>query len=306
MDRIDAMRLFIRVADTGSFSRAAADLSIGQPTVSRRVQDLEHQLGAELFHRTTRALSLTEAGERFYARAQDILSEFDDAEAEARGLDKEPVGMLRISAPNSFSQLVITPAVATFLNKYPHIRVDLMSDDTYTDLVTEGIDIAFRLGTLTDSSLMAKRLMIAHRGIWAAPSYVAARGEPVCPQSLKDHDGLVFRQTVQGQQWTLVHNTTGEEVRVQMDGRFRGSSGDTLLQGAVDGLGIFVAPDWLVCPHVRSGALKRIMPDWRGSDLPLSVVWTGGKLRGKSRLFVDHIREVLAGLDNLRPPAEAA
>ncbi len=299
MDRIDAMRLFLRVADAGSFSRAAADLSIGQPTVSRRIQDLEHQLGAELFHRTTRALSLTEAGQRFYSRAQDILGEFDEAEAEARGLDKEPVGMLRISAPNSFAQLVITPAVAPFLAKYPHIRIDLMSDDTYTDLVTEGVDIAFRLGELTDSSLMAKRLLTAYRGIWAAPSYVEAHGEPVCPQSLKDHQGLVFRQSVQGQQWTLQHSESGEEVRIQMDGRFRGSSGDTLLRGAIDGLGIFVAPDWLVCPHVQSGELVRVMPDWRGKDLPLSVVWTGGKLRGKSRLFVEHISESLAKMENV-------
>lgn len=297
MDRIDAMRLFIRVADAGSFSRAAADLSIGQPTVSRRIQDLEHQLGAELFHRTTRALSFTEAGERFYKRAQDILAEFDEAEAEARGLDKEPVGMLRISAPHSFAQLVITPAIGPFLHQYPHVRVDLMTDDTYTDLVTEGVDVAFRLGELTDSALMAKRLMVAQRGIWASPRYIEERGVPTTPDELKEHEGLVFRQSLQGQQWTLYHCETGEEKRIQMNGRFRGSSGDTLVQGAVDGLGIFVAPDWLVCPHVANGDLVRIMPDWKGADLPLSVVWTGGKLRGKARLFVDHVKEAVDGLE---------
>lgn len=297
MDRIDAMRLFIRVADAGSFSRAAADLSIGQPTVSRRIQDLEHQLGAELFHRTTRALSFTEAGERFYKRAQDILSEFDEAEAEARGLDKEPVGMLRISAPHSFAQLVITPTIGPFLHQYPHIRIDIMTDDTYTDLVTEGVDVAFRLGELTDSALMAKRLMVAKRGIWAAPSYIEANGAPTCPDTLKEHEGLVFRQSLQGQQWVLYHGETGEERRIQMSGRFRGSSGDTLLQGAIDGLGMFIAPDWLVCPHVRSGNLVRVMPEWLGADLPLSVVWTGGKLRGKSKLFVEHVQKALDNMD---------
>lgn len=297
MDRIDAMRLFIRVADAGSFSRAAADLSIGQPTVSRRIQDLEHQLGAELFHRTTRALSFTEAGERFYKRAQDILSEFDEAEAEARGLDKDPVGLLRISAPHSFAKLVITPSIAAFLDRYPHIRIDLLTDDTYTDLVTEGVDAAFRLGELTDSALMAKRLMVAERGIWASPDYIARRGAPSHPDELPEHDGLVFRQSLQGQQWTLFHGETGEERRVQMSGRFRGSSGDTLLQGAIDGLGILVAPDWLVCPHVASGALVRVMPDWKGADLPLSVVWTGGKLRGKTKLFVEHVQKAVAGLE---------
>lgn len=299
MDRLDAMRLFIRVSDAGSFSRAAADLSMGQPTVSRRIQDLEHQLGAELFHRSTRALSLTEAGQRFYKRAHDILDDFDEAEAEARGLDKEPVGMLRISAPTSFAQRVITPTVGLFLMKYPHVRIDMLTDDTYTDLVTEGVDIAFRLGELSDSSLMAKRLMVAYRGIWASPSYLEAHGVPKTPSDLKDHHGLVFRQSLQGQQWTLRHIETGEEERIQMDGRFRGSSGDTLMQGAIDGLGIFIGPDWLVCPHVRAGDLVRVMPDWRGSDLPLSVVWTGGKLRGKARLFVDHMQSALDDLNTI-------
>ena len=297
MDRIDAMRLFIRVADAGSFSRAAADLSIGQPTVSRRIQDLEHQLGAELFHRTTRALSFTEAGERFYKRAQDILSDFDEAEAEARGLDKEPVGMLRCSAPHSFAKIVITPEIGPFLKQYPHIRIDLITDDTYTDLVTEGGDVAFRLGELVDSALMAKRLLVAQRGIWASPSYVEERGMPTTPDELKEHEGLVFRQSLQGQQWTLYHYETGEERRIQMSGRLRGSSGDTMLQGAVDGLGIFVAPDWLVCPHVANGELVRIMPDWKGADLPLSVVWPGGKLRGKTKLFVDHVQKAVAALE---------
>ena len=299
MDRIDAMRLFLRVADAGSFSRAAADLSIGQPTVSRRIQDLEHQLGAELFHRTTRALSLTEAGQRFHTRAQDILSEFDEAEAEARGLDKEPVGMLRISAPHSFAKLVITPTIADFLDTYPHIRIDVITDDTYTDLVTEGVDIAFRLGDLTDSALIAKRLLIAHRGIWASPKYLQTRGMPSEPDQLKDHDGLLFRQSLQGQIWTLTHIESGDARRLQMDGRFRGSSGDTLLQAALDGLGIFIAPDWLVYPHVQNGELVRILPEWRGSDLPLSVVWTGGKLRGKARLFVEHVQKALTHMDGV-------
>ncbi len=299
MDRIDAMALFIRVSDAGSFSRAAADLGIGQPTVSRRIQDLEHQIGADLFHRTTRALSLTEAGQRFYARAQDILADFEDAETEARGLDNGPLGMLRISAPSSLSRCVLSPTIAPFLKQYPDIHIDLLSDDAYTDLVTEGVDIAFRLGELGDSSLMAKRLMVSYRGIWAAPSYIAARGEPKTPAELEHHDGLIFRHSQQVQRWTLKHIETGREEQIQMASRFRGSSGDALLQGAVDGLGIFIGPDWLICPQVRAGKLVRIMPDWRGADLPLSAVWISGKLRGKSRLFVDHIAKALDAMESV-------
>lgn len=299
MDRIDAMRLFLRVADAGSFSRAAADLSMGQPTVSRRIQDLEHRLGAELFQRTTRALSLTEAGQRFYSRAQDILADFDEAETEARGLDNQPIGMLRISAPSSFTAQILTPEISAFLEKHPHVRVDLIADDTYTDLVTEGVDIAFRFGELTDSSLMAKRVISAYRGIWASPSYVAKRGSPNTPEELKDHDSLVFRQMLGGHQWPLTHIETGKEQRVPVDGRFRSSSADTLMQASIEGLGIFIGPDWLVCPHVKSGKLVRVMPEWRGTDLPVSVVWTGGKLRGKSRLFVDHITIALNALEKV-------
>lgn len=296
MDRLDAMKLFMRVSDAGSFSRAAADLSMGQPTVSRRIQDLEHQLGAELFHRTTRSLSLTEAGAKFYARARDILADFEEAELEARGLDNEPVGMLRISAPGSFATSVLQPEIRTFLEKYPHVRVDLITDDTYTDLVAEGVDLAFRFGELHDSSLMAKRVMSAYRGIWAAPHYIERHGEPEVPEDLSDHECLVFRQTTQNQNWALNHIDTGEQRTVRVDGRFRSSSADSLLLAAAQGFGIVIGPDWLVCPYVRSGQLVRVMPQWRGVDLRLSVVWTGGKLRGKSRLFTDHVTTALSEL----------
>ena len=138
------MRLFLRVADAGSFSKAASDMGIGQPTVSRRIQDLEHRLGAELFQRTTRALNLTEAGQRFYERAGTILAEYEDAEAEVRGLEHEPVGLLRISAANSLARRLIAPQIATFLEKYPHVRCDVISEDALTDLVEEGVDLAFQ------------------------------------------------------------------------------------------------------------------------------------------------------------------
>ena len=299
MDRIDAMRLFLRVADAGSFSRAASDLDIGQPTVSRRIQDLEQQLGAELFQRTTRALRLTEAGQRFHQRAQDILADFDDAEREARGLDSQPVGQLRISAPSSFTAQILTPELASFMRKHPHVRVDLIADDNYTNLVTEGVDIAFRFGTLSDSSLMAKRVMLPYRGLWASPDYIAARGMATSPAELADHEGLIFRQSLQGNQWTLNHTKTGETQTIPINGRFKSSSADTLMQAAIEGLGVFVGPDWLVCPGVRAGKLVRVLPEWRAADLPVSVVWTGGKLRGKSRLFVDHITAALNALETV-------
>lgn len=292
MDRLDAMRLFVRVADAGSFSRAAHDLGVGQPTVSRRIQDLENRLGAELFQRTTRALSLTEAGERFYQRAQIILAEFEEAEAEARGLDNEPVGLLRITAAHSLARRIIAPHIAGFLKLHPHVRIDLIEDDTYVDLVEEGVDVAFRFGDLPDSSLMARKLAESQRRAWASPAYLHAHGTPQRPLELAHHDAVLFRHASHGTDWVFTRGTETETVRV--DGRIKASSGDTLVRVAADGAGVIIAPDWLVCEEAMAGKLAPILPEWLAEPLALSAVWTGGrKLRGKARFFVEHLAEAL-------------
>ncbi len=280
------MRLFVRVADAGSFSRAAIDLELGQPTVSRRIQDLEAILGSTLFQRTTRALSLTEAGQRFYRRAIDILAEYDEAEAEARGLEHEPVGLLRMSCAASMGRMLIGPQVPEFLDRFPHVRVDLMLDDTYTDLVGEGIDLAFRMGTLQDSSMMAKKLGEAPRALWASPNYLQRAGTPTHPKDLSEHLALTFRQ-VAHTEWKLTRN--GETASASVDGRFKASSGEMLLQGAVAGLGILLGPNWLVREAASRDELVRVLPEWTGEPSPLHAVWSAGKLRGKAKLFVEHL-----------------
>ncbi|WP_321488620.1 LysR family transcriptional regulator [uncultured Hyphomonas sp.] len=290
MDRIDAMRLFVRVADAGSFSRAAADLGIGQPTVSRRIQDLEGQLDAMLFLRTTRALSLTEAGERFYRRAVDILAEYDEAEAEARGLEHEPVGLLRISCSHSFARHVIAPEIASFMRIYPHVKFDVIGDDFLTDIVGEGVDLAFRLGELTDSSLMAKKLAEAPRALWASPAYLERKGTPQTPADLARHDALIFRHS-RSTIWTLTNGNQKEDVTV--DGPFRASGGEILQQAAEDGLGILMAPGWLVSNCLGSNTLVRVLPEWETQSLSIHAVWAAGKLRGKAKLFADHLADSL-------------
>lgn len=291
MDRIDAMRLFVRVADAGSFSRAAADLELGQPTVSRRIQDLEASLGTTLFQRTTRALSLTEAGERFYRRASDILIEYDEAEAEARGLEHSPVGLLRVSCSHSFARRVVAPAVPGFLAAYPNIRFDLISDDSLTDLVADGVDIAFRLGELRDSRLMAKKVGEAPQVLWASPEYVARHGAPQHPEELTTHNAVVFRHTRQTV-WELKRGDETFEARV--DGPFRASSGEALLEAAAGGLGILMAPVWLASECFGGARLVRVLPEWSAPSLLIHAVWTSGKLRGKARLFIDHVEPAIA------------
>lgn len=296
MDRIDAMRLFVRVADAGSFSRAAADLELGQPTVSRRIQDLEASLGTTLFQRTTRALSLTEAGERFYRRASDILTEYDEAEAEARGLEHSPVGLLRVSCSHSFGRRVVAPAVPGFLAAYPSIRFDLISDDALTDLVTDGVDIAFRLGEMRDSRLMAKKVGEAAQVLWASPDYIARHGAPNHPDDLKEHNAVVFRHTRQ----TVWELRRGEDIfEARVDGPFRASSGETLLEAAAGGLGIFLAPAWLASECFGDHRLVRVLPDWEGPSLQIHAVWSSGKLKGKARLFIDHVEPAIAEVCSL-------
>lgn len=291
MDRIDAMRLFLRVADAGSFSKAAKDLGLGQPTVSRRIQDLEGQLEADLFLRTTRALSLTEAGERFYQRAKDILSDFDNAEAEARGLQNEAMGQLRIVSVNSLTRRVIAPQVASFIAKHPQVEFDLISDDGITDLIEERIDLAFRMGRLPDSSLMARKISEAPRGLWASPQYLAKHGHPAHPKDLSGHDFVLFRSDTQRQLSLTSRN--GETANIDISGPFQASSGDVLVQAAADGLGIMNAPAWLVNDCKKDGRLERILPDWQASPLVIHCVWPSGKLRGKAKLFADHMTEAL-------------
>ena len=283
MDRIDAMRLFVRVAEAGNFSKAAAALGVGQPTVSRRIQDLEAQLDVTLFQRTTRALSLTEAGERFYRRAVDLIADYESAEAEARGLQHEPVGLLRISCSNSFARRIIVPAIPPFLEKYPRIRFDVISDDALTDLVEEAIDLAFRFGHLSDSRLMTRKL-------WAAPEYLARKGTPQTPTDLEHHDAVLFRKGLYSD-WTLTRGD--EKITVRVDGPFAASGGDNLVQAGLAGLGILMAPNWLVSGCVSDGQLVRILPDWEMESLPVNCVWTAGRLRGKTKLFADHVTEAL-------------
>ena len=286
------MRLFVRVADAGSFSRAAEEAGIGQPTVSRRIQDLEHRLNAQLFNRTTRALSMTEAGHRFYERAQAILDEFDDAEAEARGLDQEPVGLLRITATQSLGRLVLSPRLCQFMRLYPHLRLDLYLDDNVVDLVGEGVDLALRFGTLEDSSLMARKLVDSPRFLLASPRYIEEFGAPEKPEDLVDHEVLTFRQ-VSGAAIQRFERD-GEVREVPVTGRIKSSSGEVLRQAAVDGLGLQVAPDWLVAEAMDRGDLVPVMTDWTLTPLTLHAIWPSGrKLRGKAKLFVEYLADAL-------------
>jgi DNA-binding transcriptional LysR family regulator len=178
------------------------------------------------------------------------------------------------------ARLVIGPRIASFMKLYPHVRVDVLTDDAYTDLVGEGVDLAFRIGSLVDSSLMAKKVGESPRALWA----------PQHPRDLTQHDAVMFRQTATNE-WVLSRD--GETVSVKVDGRFKASSGDLLLQAAQNGLGLFLSASWLVSDCVNDGSLVRVMPEWTATPSPIHCVWTSGKLRGKAKLFAEHVADAL-------------
>ncbi|MCH2459282.1 MAG: substrate binding domain-containing protein, partial [Henriciella sp.] len=202
------------------------------------------------------------------------------------------------------SRVVIAPALASFMRRYPDLSLDVISDDSYTDIVQEGVDLAFRLGQLADSSLMAKRIALTPRKLWASPIYIAQQKSVSRPGELSPEDALHLRQQTGAAVWEMTHKESGEVETLRAAGRFRASSGDVLIQGAQDALGYILAPDWLVCEKVREGQLARLLPEWEAAELPLHVVWSGGKLKGKAKLLADHIGEAMKAKE-LQEPAAA-
>jgi DNA-binding transcriptional LysR family regulator len=292
MDRLDAMRLFLRVADLGSFSRAADEADIGQPTVSRRIQELETHLGVQLFLRTTRALSLTEAGQRFYARAARIVADTEEAETEARSLDREPVGLLRLTASNSFARFLIAPHLPDFATAYPHVKVEILATEQRLDLVESGIDLAFRLGALEDSSLTARRLGQSYRHVFATPAYLQKRGAITTPEDLHGHDCIVFTSSSAASRWTFVRGDAHTEVEV--DGRFRLSSGELIRDAVLAHMGVALMPCFLLRPEIESKAVEVLLNDWTLPPVPLHAVWASGRnLPRKARVFLEFIEQRL-------------
>jgi DNA-binding transcriptional LysR family regulator len=282
------MRLFLRVADLGSFSRAADEADIGQPTVSRRIQELEQHLGVQLFLRTTRALSLTEAGQRFYTRASRIVADTEEAETEARSLDREPVGLLRLTASNAFARFLITPHLPDFATAFPHVKIEILATEQRLDLVENGIDLAFRLGALEDSSLTARRLGQSYRHVFATPEYLARRGQVSVPEDLHAHDCIVFTTSSSASRWAFVRGDTHTEVEV--DGRFRLSSGELIREAVLAHMGVALMPCFLLRPEIANKAVDVLLDDWTLPPVPLHAVWASGRnLPRKARVFLEFI-----------------
>ena len=286
MDRIDAMRAFVAVVIEGSFSNAASSLQLSPQLVSKYVSKLEEQLDVRLLHRTTRKVSLTEAGTHYYQHAQQILLSIDEMDSQLGGLQQNPKGTLRISAPVSFALKHMAQLVAEFQLRYPLVNVDLQLNDRKVDIVDEGFDIAIRIGQLKSSSLIAKHIAPIRIILCASPDYLKQYGTPIKPEDLKTHRYLHYSyMEIDGKdevfRWLRTQNTSST---------LRSNNGDILVEAAIAGAGIVLQPTFIASNALQSGALVQILPDFELDPIGLYAVYANRKLLpNKVRCFIDFI-----------------
>jgi len=292
MDRFQVMGTFVRVVDSGSFSAAARLGNVGQPAVSKAIAQLEEHLGVRLVTRTTRGLSPTEAGQRFYERARRALEEADEAEIAARGAGKGLTGRLRISAATTFARLHIVPRLPAFMDEHPELELELIMDDRVIDMVEEGVDVALRMGTLPDSTATARKLAAGRRLLVATPAYLARAGTPATPAEIAGHQAVVYTR-YEAAHWTFRH-AAGAEASVSVGGRLRTTAAEGLRAAVLADMGLAVASEWMFSDALAGGAVVPVLPDWALPPIDLWALFPSGRLASaKARAFADYVAGVL-------------
>ena len=288
MQDLARIRAFVQVFDAGGFSAAARQHGRSKALLSKYVTDLEDYLGVRLMNRTTRKLSLTEAGEAYYREASQLLQQLDDLDASISDQTTAPRGLLRISAPRNFGERTLAPAIFEFLLKYPEVSVDLRLEDRYVDLVDEGIDLALRISTLTDSSLIARKIADMRIVVAASPELLKRVGTPKTPDGLRGLPCIVDTN-LQGQaNWRFVEE--GKTVSVHVSGPVRVKSPLAALLAAAMGLGFASMPSYLADPAIESGELTAVLESFIPSGQTLQAVYPHRRhLAGKVRALIDHL-----------------
>ncbi len=288
MPDLEGLRAFVEVAAAGGFTSAAHKLGVSKSIVSRRVAALEGEIGVRLLSRTTRGVSLTDAGIELDRRAVQVLAELDAALDAVAGRDDVVAGTLRIAAPLSFGIAHLSAALAEFAVRHPHVQLDVAYSDRLVDLVAEGFDAAVRIGELKDSSLVARRVAKMRTSVVASPLYLARRGTPRSPRDLAAHDALIYTGSARGDVWRFRLGAKPLPVRVQ--GRIRADNGEALREAAMAGLGIALLPSWLVAGALASGALVQVLAEYECPGSGLHVVRPPGPLApGKVRALIDFL-----------------
>ncbi len=289
MTSISDLDIFARVARTGNMSAAGREISLSPAVVSKRISLLEEQLNTRLFQRTTRQLTLTETGEGYYKRVVDILSLVAEAEDFVSRRNDKPRGLLKVSAPTSFTRFHVAPYLPDFLAKYPELELDFQLTDSFVDIIRDGYDLAIRIGELQDSSLVAKKLAPDTRVICAAPSYLEKMGEPRSLADLQNHNCLSA-----GAQdlWRLEGPEGQKQIRVK--GNIRSNSAEFIRESLLTGVGIGLRSTWDVGPELKSGALRAVLPQYRGSSsVAIYAVYPCREfMPAKVNVFIDFLAEL--------------
>ncbi|QHJ01083.1 LysR family transcriptional regulator [Xylophilus rhododendri] len=275
---LEAWAIFAKVAETGSFARAAAELGVAQPTVSKALTRLEARLKTTLFHRTSRRMSLTSSGQASLERAARILSEGEAVEAELGEQSKALRGAVRIAAPMSFGLAHLAPALPAFMAEHPEVTLDVHFSDELIDMVGGAFDIALRISSLPDSSLLARRLCGVRLLLVGSPGYFEAHGRPQHPRDLASHRALRYVHARTGEAWRFTHRTRGEYSQV-VPSALRVNNADGLVPALRAGLGLAIQPEFLVWEDLRDGIVEAAMPDWQPPPIALHIVTPPGRAK---------------------------
>ena len=303
MDQLAALRAYVRIVETGSFTQAALTLGMPKPTVSKLVQNLEAHLRTKLLSRTTRRLAVTSDGAAYYERALQILSDLEELDASLTASQARPKGKLRIDVSSAIAQSVIIPALGGFFTAYPDIQLDIGASDRAADLVADNVDCVIRAGAIGDLSLIARRIAEMHMTTCAAPAYLATHGTPAHPADIEQGHLIVGYLKHRLGEPLKLNFTRGAET-LEVAGRYRAAVNEaqTYLAAALAGHGIIQVPYFMVRGHLHSGAMQPVLPDWRVPPLPLHVVYQPNRhLSTRLRVFVDWTAQLFAAA-TLAPP----
>jgi DNA-binding transcriptional LysR family regulator len=294
VDRFDGMRAFVRVVETGSFTKAAENLGISRTTVTQLVQQLEAHLRIKLLNRTTRRVNVTTDGAAYYERVIRLLAELEDIESNLPGASLAPRGLLRVDVPSPLANIVLVPALPAFYARYPDIQLDMGASDRMVDLIDENVDCVVRGGEIKDGSLVARHVGDLQLGVYAAPAYLSQAGTPSHPDQLRDPGHRIVQyRWANGLPYAM--HRGGEAVKIGGRSVLTIDDGNAYLTAALAGLGVAWLPEYMAKKHTANGALVQLFTDWRIDPMPLYVAYPPNRyVRLQLRVFIDWIVELMA------------
>lgn len=293
MDKLEAMTVFVRAVERGSFSAVARELNSSQPNVSKQIGALEAALGGKLFVRSTRKLALTDEGERYYEQCRQILAAVDTAEHSFKTGREEIAGALRVASSVSFGRSWLAPRLNAFLLQHPALRVHLQLSDRNEDVVGEGIDVALRIGALRDSSLVSRAIGDMQRGVFATPDYLTRCGTPGKPEDLLQHNCLVFTLLPTNNAWSFSHK--GKSVAVNVRGNATSNSSEAIRAMVLSGAGISLSPAWQFEDDLEAGRVVRLLPAYAPPPLAIHAVFSHRHQSARAAAFIDYIAREMGG-----------